>query len=223
MANRFENLKKMPDGPAARFLADTPLKLETELDAPVSATVSVVLTELEEKQAWVDMLKVLAAALPAREGVWWACLAARDLPGADASPVLKATEAWVFGPTEENRVTLGEMLEAADADDETTLAATAAYYAEGNLGPGDLAEQPAPPGSVASCVLGQNLQSLNDEHDAIEWMKYLIDRAVDIANGGNGRVDKPEPKPPEPEDDDDDDDDEDDVVVAAEENAPAKG
>ncbi|MBC7740321.1 MAG: hypothetical protein H7245_24645, partial [Candidatus Saccharibacteria bacterium] len=105
MNERFLNLTKIPKQPAARMLAMANAELETELSAPASASVETVLQELYEKGALIDMLRLLSVALPARERVWWACLAARDTlkSGAKLPPPLAAAEAWVFKPTEENR------------------------------------------------------------------------------------------------------------------------
>jgi len=188
MSDRFENLKKIPQGPAARLLADANMKLDTELEAPVSASVGEVLAELEGKAAHVDMLKVIAAALPPRECVWWACLAAHDVPAKTVSPVLKAAEAWVFKPTDESREALQNLMAVADPGDDQALCGTAAYYGDGTLGLGELADQPAPPGIVAAMALAQNFFCLKGRDDDQEHMLVLIERGLDIARGGNGRV-----------------------------------
>ncbi|MEO1279625.1 MAG: hypothetical protein AAFV77_11775, partial [Planctomycetota bacterium] len=47
--------------------------------------------------AWIDMVRLISVCLPAREVVWWACLAGRDLVGPDGDSLcLKSAEAWVF-------------------------------------------------------------------------------------------------------------------------------
>ena len=188
MSDRFKNLKKIPEGPAARYLAAANMKLATELEAPVSAPVSAVLEELAGKDAVLDMLKLLAAALPPRECVWWACLAAHDVPAKKVSPVLKAAEAWVFKPTEENREALKRTLEAVEPGDDQALCGTAAYYGDGTLGTGPLSKEAAPPGVVAACALGQNMLCLKDRDDDQAHMRVLLERALDIARGGNGRI-----------------------------------
>ncbi len=164
-----------------------------------------VLTELEEKKAWVDLVRLLSVALPDREAVWWACIAARDITGEDATPCLKASEAWVFDPTEENREKVQMALDTADMDDDTALAATAALYAPGNMGPGEMAEYPAPPAAVSACAFGMNMTTLGEVADPLLHLQWLIDRAVDIARGGNGKVEVPDfdtSPEPIPEDDD---------------------
>ncbi|MEP4196393.1 MAG: hypothetical protein ABJL99_12240 [Aliishimia sp.] len=190
MTERFEKLHKVPAQPAARLLAVANAKLKTKLKAPANASVDVVLKELEAVGGHVDMLRLLSAALPSRESVWWACLAARDvLEDGDSNTCLKAAEAWVFDPTTENRQRIQAALDAADPGDKTVLSATAALYAPGNLGDSDdMKDTPAPIGVVANCAFGMNLKSLKVDKDPIARMDLLIDRAVDIARGGNGKI-----------------------------------
>lgn len=200
MTDRFADLTKIPSEPAMRLLAARASKIGTPLDAPASATVSVVLEELERKEAWVCMIRLLAAVLPEREAVWWACLAARDMvPAGKETPSMKAAEAWVFDPTDDNRLQVKAAMESADFDDDTSLLATAAFYAPGNLGPDEMAEFEAPPAAVSGCVFGMCMKTLGGADDPFNQMFWLIDRAIDIARGGNGQVPKPdfafEPQP----------------------------
>ncbi len=189
MSKRFENLKKIPEQPAKRLLAAGNAKLKTELKAPASAAVPVVLAELEAAEAWVDMLRLLSVALPPREAVWWACLAGRDLLGdAEPTPCLAAAEAWVFEPNEANRAKVQAAMDSAETGDKTAHCATAAYYATGDLGPGEMKDLPAPPGIVGACAFGINLKSLKCRKDPQEQFQLMIDRGLNIARGGNGKV-----------------------------------
>jgi len=208
MSDRFKDLKKIPAQPAVRLLAVANAKLQTPLESPANASVAVVLEELAGKDALPDMLRLMSVALPPREAVWWACVAARDLVGDEMTPCLKAAEDWVFSPTDEKRRAVQVALEAAEMDDETVLVATAALYAPGDLGPGEMAEHPAPPGAVSSCTFGQNLMTLGTAEDPVRQMHWLVDRALDIARGGNGKVPVPEVDtslPPLPDDDEEED------------------
>lgn len=192
MSKRFENLKKIPPEPAARMLAMTNTKLQTPISAPASAPVGVVLTELESKAAKIDILRLLASALPPREATWWACLAARDIIGANPKtvpPPLLAAEAWVFKPSEENRIAVHDAFETAEMEDDTSFCAMAALYADGTLGPGELNQTPAPVNGVAAAVLAMNMIALRAQPERFALnMELLIDRGLDIARGGNGRV-----------------------------------
>ena len=203
--SRFEALKKLPDDPAAKILARGNAVLQTPLEAPASASVPEVLSELDAKRAVIDMLQLLAHALPPREATWWACLSARDLLSEDAAappPPLKAAEAWVLQPGEDTRARAREALDSAHNEDETVLCAMAATFADGTLGPGELQDYEAPPGAVGGAAFGMALTALFHDEDQVELRgQWLLERALDIARGGNGRVDPPVlpvPAPPAP-------------------------
>ncbi|KIC47735.1 hypothetical protein [Tateyamaria sp. ANG-S1] len=192
MSDRFADLKKIPEQPAARLLAAANATLQTQLSGPASTSVPDALTELETHQAYVDMVRLLSVSLPPRECVWWGCIAGRDVLGPDGkSPCLSAAEAWVFEPTDPSRDKLQSVLESSATGDPTSLCATAAFYAPGNLGPGEMQNQPAPVGIVSSCCFGINLKSLKLGPDPETRFNLMIDRALDIARGGNGQVELP--------------------------------
>ena len=193
MGERFEGLKKIPQVPAARIMAQTNLVLDAPLEGPASAGVPEVMAELEALGAPVDMLKVMAASLPPRELAWWACLAARDVIGPEAKPTpsLAATEAWVFRPSDETRAAAFRASEAAEPTDDTALCATIAVFADGTLGPDDLKEYPAPDGATAAMAFGMNLMAIDARGgDFASAAGLMVDRALDIARGGNGQVEE---------------------------------
>ena len=191
MNARFSGLTKIPKQPAARLLSLANAELDTELAAPASAAVEVVLEELEQKGALIDMLRLLSVALPARERVWWSCLAARDTlkDGAKLPPPLAAAEAWVFKPTEENRAVAHHAVQHASMKDDTKHCAVAVQFHDGTLGPGDLAQHPAPPGGSEVSAFAMNVVAIGRSGKTLEVAAgLLIDRALDIARGGSGRV-----------------------------------
>jgi len=193
MSERFKDLKKVPNQPALRLLALANLKIGTELKAPAAAPVEVVLEELAQAEAWPDLLRVMAAALPVREGVWWACLAAEDMMGggeAAESPCLTAARAWVYKPNDDTRAAAQKVAETADVADAADLCASAVAMCDGKLGPGDLAQYDAPPGAAQSMILamiGSGI-GVGEDADTGAQLQHLIDRGVDIARGGNGRI-----------------------------------
>ncbi len=192
--DRFANLVKIPAQPAARLLAADNAELDTVLSSPASAPVDAVLRELDHRQAWVDMVRLLSVALPPRERVWWSCLAARDMmePGARVPPPLAAAEAWVFKPTEENRAVAHHAVQHAAMKDETKYCAMSVQFHDGTLGPGDLAKHPAPPGGSAVAAFAMNIISL--AHTGLPFelaIGHAIERGLDIARGGSGQVKKP--------------------------------
>lgn len=194
MSARFANMTKPPQIPAARMLADANARLGTRLQAPASASLDVVLAELDEKGAVIDMLRLLGVALPPRERVWWSCLAARDYVGEapdNNTPSLAASEEWVFRPTQENKEKAGATIDRAGPDDETVNCAIGVLYSEGTLGTGDLANIPAPPGAAETLAFAMNIVAVdNHEGDFDAYVQLLIDRGVDIARGGNGKLDR---------------------------------
>lgn len=191
MAGRFSKLTKIPTDPAAKLLAQGNVKLETPLDAPASASVEAVLTELDAKGANVDLLRLLSIALPPRERVWWACLAARDIVGAgveNETACLRAAEAWVFRPGDETRGIAIDSMEHADKNDVTVHCAMAVMYCDGTLGLGDMARIPAPPGGSSIAAFAMNIEAMATRSDDFNaYIQELIDRAVDIGRGGNGK------------------------------------
>lgn len=192
MSARFENLKKVPPEPAAKLLANANTKLQTKHGLPASASVASVLAELERQAAKIDMLRLLSVVLPPREATWWACLAARDLVGPDAKQVpqpLAAAERWVFKPNQDNRAVVRHAYETAEPDDDTAYCAMAALYADGTLGPGDLNQLAAPPNGVSAAVFAMNLLAMRANVERMQaYLDILIDRALDIGRGGNGKV-----------------------------------
>lgn len=194
MTERFKNLKKVQDQPAARALAMCNFVLDSKLELPVKASIAETLNALENTDdGSLDIFRVLSAILPAREGVWWACLATRDLASVSnnggVSPILSATERWVFKPTEENLHSIKLALDSASVDDESSLCGTAALFANGRLGPGELNEFEAPPGASAMMIFGALVKSWSEHGDnLINHENLLIERALDLARGGDGKV-----------------------------------
>ncbi len=198
-ASRFEGLKKLPEKPAAQVLREVEVELKTPLKCPETASISEVLTELAGEPdkivpAEIDMMRLLAQAMPRREAVWWSCLAARDIVGhtkKDVPKCLETAEAWVFRPGDDTRRAAFEAMKVAKPFDDTSLCAMVAVYASGSFGPDELEEAVVPPGVFGNIVLGMLLTSLGAAPaDEFDRGQVLIDRGLDIARGGNGRVDK---------------------------------
>lgn len=192
MSERFKDLKKVSKDPYKRMLALANAKLATPVSLPASASVEAVLEGLDKLDAYVDMIRLLAIALPPRERVWWGCLAAKDVVGSGPEDIprpLGLAEKWVFTPSDDAREKARLSVETADIDDETTLCAVAVAMCDGKLGAGELAQFDAPPGGAASAIFGMNMISLGKAapEDADAHCALLIDRALDIARGGSGR------------------------------------
>jgi len=192
MTAKFDNLVKFPTDPVAKLLSRANVLLKTPLEAPPTATAGIVLEELQQKGALVDLLRLLAILLPPRERVWWACMAARDYlgPRADTDPAsLKASEAWVYEPSEENREAARISLDHAYVDDDTVNCALAVLYSDGTLGPGDLQQYPAPAGASETAAFAMNMVALGQLSDKFEEHgRVLVERALNIGRGGNGQA-----------------------------------
>ncbi len=192
MSERFKDLVKIPAEPAAKMLSQANILLKTPIEAPPTALVEVVLAELDAKGALIDLLLLLAVVLPPRERVWWACMAARDYvgPKSEKDPLsLTKSEDWVFNPSDENRDAARDSLDHAYVDDDTVNCAIAVLYADGTLGPGDLAQYPAPAGAAEAAAFAMNMVALGELSDKFEEHgQLLIDRAINIARGGNGQI-----------------------------------
>ena len=194
MSERFSDLKKVPQEPAARLLAASNAKLKTKLKAPASASVVTVLNELDEQdddRALIDMLRVLSVCLPMRELVWWSCLAARDLfDGSEEHELprtLTAAEAWVYKPGDQTRAAAGDAFELAESSDPAKLCAMAVSYHDGTLGVGELSKIQAPAGASQTAAFGVNVKAVTKGGPFSERAQALIDRGIDIARGGDGR------------------------------------
>jgi hypothetical protein len=186
---RFDDLRKLPDYPAARFLSHGKVKLQTPLDLPAGASAAEMLEALSAQDALIDMLQVLAHALPAREATWWACLTAHDL-GQGKTRAVQAAKAWVRQPGLETRIAAREAYDNAPDEDDTVFCAMAASFADGTMGPGEYEDYDAPPGAVGGVVFGLLLITLFDENSTPEDRgPRLLARGLDIARGGNGEID----------------------------------
>lgn len=185
---RFDDLRKLPDYPAARFLTQGKVTLQTQPDLPPGASAAEVLQALWDKGAVMDMLQVLAHALPPREATWWACLTARDL-GQGSTRAVHAAEAWVRQPGLETRIDARAAYDTAPDDDDTVFCAMAASFADGTMGPGEYDDYDAPPGAVGAAVFGLLLITLFAEDSTPEdRAPLLLGRGLDIARGGNGQI-----------------------------------
>lgn len=193
MSERFDDLRKVPKQPAARLLAVANAKLQTDLDLPASASVSEVMAALDKAEAFVDQLRLMGCALPARERAWWACLAARDVVGdVETLPrTLELAETWVRKPSDELRDKVRAAMDAADVDDETDLCGTCVLFYDDTLGTGEMAKMAGPPGATQAAAFGMNIKALGQGDNIPETAKVLIDRALDIARGGNGQIPLP--------------------------------
>lgn len=155
---------------------------------------------LIERGQYADATRFLAHALPKREAVWWACLAARAGLGDRANPEqansLQVAEQWVFKPVEENRQPAMAAAEAAGMDNPASWAAVAAFWSSGSLAPPDQPVVPPPDDLCAKAVAGAVMLAavIREPERAEDKYRAFLRQGIDIARGGSGR---PESAPPQ--------------------------
>jgi hypothetical protein len=160
---------------------------------------------LTTRRLFKDATSFLAHALPNREAVWWAVLCVREVVG-PAPPelvaaALRAAEAWVQDPSEENRRAAREAAKAAGTGSPAGLAATAAFQSGGSLGPPDgpeiLPSEHATARGVANAITIASLQAPAEK--APERFPSFVARGVEVATGDNRWTEpvKTDPQPVE--------------------------
>jgi hypothetical protein len=146
------------------------------------------LERLLEKQQYLDAVRLLAHALPKREGVWWACQCARLVAGSPPPKIaaaLQAAETWVADPSEENRRAAMPAAEGTEFKTPAGCAAAAAFWSGGSLGPPSVPV--IPPGDyltahgVAGAVMLAAVQT-EPEKAPDKYRKFLA-LGIEVANG----------------------------------------
>ena len=160
---------------------------------------------LTARRLFKDATSFLAHALPNREAVWWAVLCVREVAGSvppeGLAAALRAAEAWVQDPSEENRRAAREAAKAAGAGSPAGLAARAAFQSGGSLGPPDgpeiLPSEHATARGVANAVTFASLQAPAEK--APERFPSFVARGVEVATGDNRWTEpvKTDPQPVE--------------------------
>lgn len=152
------------------------------------------LDKLQEQKLFADATRFLAAALPKREAVWWACQCARSAldepPDPKAAEAIEAAEAWVYKPTEENRRPTEKLAEEATYEQPAAWAAMAAFWSGGSMAPegqpvvppGEALTGKAAAGAVMLAAARGDAAKIGER-----YTEYLA-RGRDIAGGGNGRT-----------------------------------
>lgn len=140
-----------------------------------------------------DAVRFLAFSLPVREGVWWACVIANSTmtaPGEADRACLAQAAAWVYEPVDGRRYKCLAAAEAAKLEGPAAYAALAAYWSGGSLAPEGMPEAPADP-SLGPIGVGASVLLSLAIGDPVQLpMRFAkaMQRGIDIANGGNGRV-----------------------------------
>lgn len=177
---------------AAEVAKHFPLGDDAKKLAKDGQTPKQLIDALAEKKLWQDAIKLLAYSLPKREGVWWACLSARQAHGGTNVPpkvaaAMQAAEKWCVDPKEDHRRATLPLAEAAELKTAAGCAAIAAFWSGGSLGPADGAV--VAPGElltahgVASAVL--MAASVDGPDKAPDKYKKLLALGLEVADGKN--------------------------------------
>ena len=154
---------------------------------------------LEKAGLLVEATRLVAHALPTREAVWWACMAARHTQASSAAPegdaaALAAAELWVRKPTEENRRAAMDRARDAGFASAEAWSAVAAFWSGDTMAPPQAPKVPPAPHhaglAVASAVALAAVRAAPTRRDA--RLRTFLASARDIVAGGSGRLD-PEP------------------------------
>jgi hypothetical protein len=148
---------------------------------------------LIENSHFMDAIRLIAFGLPKREAVWWSCLCVREMLTPDAPPeileVLKASEAWVYKPTEEARRGAMVKAERAGFDKAASWTAIGAFWSGGSMAPPNVPEVPPGETLTAKAASGAILLAAvqREPERATERHRQFLEDGIDIAKGGTGK------------------------------------
>jgi uncharacterized protein DUF6931 len=133
----------------------------------------------------------LAYLLPRREAVWWArqCVVAMLGPGAD-DDALRAADAWVREPEEENRLAALKISAMSDQNIATTWLAFAAAWSGGSMCLPDQQPNPAP---ISACAKAANAAIMiaacaGDPSSMMQRITACAEAGIRFAAGGEARI-----------------------------------
>ncbi len=138
---------------------------------------------------FADAVGFLAAALPRRQAVWWACRCVREASGAapseDDARALLAAETWAASPGDINRRKAMPEAEKVGFGQPAGCAALAAFLSGGSIAPPSLKEVPPPEHVCARAVVGSILLAASKaEPRAIApTRRKFLDLGLAVARG----------------------------------------
>jgi hypothetical protein len=169
-------------------------KLSTEAMALLTPALSPqgFLALLVKGRHFTDAVRFLAFSLPPREGVWWACVAARGierLAEPDAA-CLERVVAWAYEPNEAKRRACMEAAERLNFEGAAAYAALSVFWSGGSMAPEGMPDAPPDPSLYAIGVGASVLLAIaaGEPQFAERRFEEAIERGIDIANGGNGKL-----------------------------------
>jgi hypothetical protein len=170
--------------------------LAPEAQAPLQgcADVADAIVRLEVSGFTSEAVRMLAHALPRREGVWWACMCAAntapaDLPEPDRL-ARETAELWVRQQKDEQRRTAMAHAEASGFQTPEAWSGVAAFWSGDSMSPVGQPAVPPPPTAVGGAVAGAVAlaASRGDIKRHAERLKRFLESGRNIAAGGPGRM-----------------------------------
>jgi len=156
--------------------------------------VGVALSRLEAAGFVTEAAKLMAHALPRREGVWWSCMCARhtapaDLPEPDRSAV-SAAEEWVRKQTDEIRREAFEQAQQAGFGTAEAWTAVAAFWSGDSMSPVGQPKTPPAPHLTGTAVSGSVVLAAVRTHPERreQRLRRFLASGREIAGGGVGRL-----------------------------------
>jgi len=175
---------------AAELLKYFELSDEAQPHADRAATPARFIESMMGAACFNDAVKFLAHALPKREAVWWACLAARHALNSDPDQeaAVLAAETWAARPTEEHRLIAKQIAEKTAFKTAASWAATSAWWSAGSMAEPGQPEVPPPPFLYAQAVASAICLAavLPDPINADKRYQRYLSQGLDLAMGGRG-------------------------------------
>ncbi|MCF6281478.1 MAG: hypothetical protein L3J28_04570 [Candidatus Polarisedimenticolaceae bacterium] len=187
-------LKKITVPTAAEVCSLFELEGEAKTLLTAEQTPAQFLQKLIEGELFADAAHFMACALPKREAVWLASLAAHTTLGEtatkEAKKAVQTAEAWVKNPSQESCQPNQAAAEAAGFATAAGLTAAAAFWSGDSMLPPDMSPVPPPVELTGQAVWGAiTLAALTIEPEkAAEKYQFFTKQAIDIANGGSGKL-----------------------------------
>lgn len=193
MKIQAEPFRKVAAAKAADVCARVDLSAEAKSFLVPDLSPQGYLSLLVDSESIGDAVRFLAFALPVREGVWWSSVVAHSQPGErtknEAASIAHAA-AWVYDQSEPNRRACLTVAEASNFDGAAAYAALGAFWSGGSLAPEGMPEAPPDP-SLGHIAVGASVLlaiTSGDSQALPERFRAAIQRGIDVANGGNGRM-----------------------------------
>ncbi|MSP00699.1 MAG: hypothetical protein EXR07_06570 [Acetobacteraceae bacterium] len=187
-------LTKLAGAELATILERATLSPEAQAPLRGCADVGDAIDRLEAAGFSLEAVRVLAHALPKREGVWWACMcsastAPADLPEPDRM-ARETAETWVRQQRDEQRRAAMAHAENGAFQTPEAWVGVAAFWSGDSMSPKGQPAVPPPPhatgGAVAGAVALASARGNIERHAA--RLKRFLESGRNIATGGPGRI-----------------------------------